>query len=77
MWTAIEPTQGNGLVARLLRLIEYNQRMWFWAHTDDAKNKDTAPEPTLLPGEEAAYERAVESAEDEAARTAEALGIKL
>lgn len=77
VWTAVEPTRGHGMAVRLLRLIEYNQRMWHWAHTEDAKNKESAPEPTLLPGEEEAYEQAVESAEDEAAKTAEALGIKL
>lgn len=77
VWTAVEPTRGNGMTVRLLRLIEYNQRMWHWAHTEDAKNKETAPEPTLLPGEEAAYERAVANAEDESSKVAEALGIKI
>ena len=77
VWRAIVPTRAHGQDVRLLRLIEYNQRVWHWAHTEDAKNKETAPEPLLLPGEEAAYERAVANAEDEAARTAEVFGIKL
>lgn len=74
---AIEPAKAHDQTVRLLRQIEYNQRMWHWAHTKDAKDESTAPEPHLLPGEEEAYERAVAHAEDEAARTAEALGIKL
>lgn len=77
MWAAIEPTKAHGQAVRLLRTIEHNQRVWHWAHTKDAKDKNTAPEPELLPGEQAAYERAVASAEDNAARTAEKLGIDL
>lgn len=77
VWSAMEPTGAHGQAVMLLRQIEHNQRLWHWAHTKDAKDKGTAPDPLLLPGEQEAYERAVTNAEDEAERTAAALGIKL
>ena len=67
----------HSLEVQLLREIEYNQRLWHWANTEEAKKKDTAPQRMLLPGEEDAYENAVADAEREAIRMADRLGIKL
>lgn len=75
--SAIAPVAAYGIDVMLLREIEHNQRLWHWANTKDAKRKETAPERMQLPGEEEAYEKAVEHAEARAARAAERLGIKL
>lgn len=74
---AIVPEHSHGLCVQLLREIEHNQRLWHWANTKEAKNKDTKPEPIPLPGEEEARDRAAEEAEASAIKTAERLGIKL
>ncbi len=74
---AVAPEQSHRLDVLLLREIEHNQRLWHWANTKEAKNRDTAPEPIPLPGEEEAQERAAEEAEAMAVKTAERLGIKL
>lgn len=76
-WTALKPDGAHDWVVKLLRQIEYNQRIWHWAHTEGAKDESTAPEPMLLPGEEEAHERAVEHAEMDAVRTAALLGLTL
>ncbi len=76
-WRAIYPQGANSIEAQLLREVEHNQRLYAWARSKEAKNKETAPQPMQLPGEEEAYEIAVNEAEHEAARTAELLGIKL
>lgn len=71
------PLAAHGLEVLLLREIEHNQRLWYWAHTKEAKRKETAPEHLQLPGEDEAYERAVERAETRALSAAARLGIKL
>ena len=75
--TAIAPAAAHSLEAHLLREIELNQRIWHWANTKEAKNKETAPERIDLPGEEEAHKRAVEETEMQAIRTAEILGLML
>ena len=71
------PVAAHSLEVHLLREIEYNQRLWHWANTKEAKHKETAPERMQLPGEDEAYERAVERAETRALSAAARLGIKL
>lgn len=74
---AIEPEHSHGIVAQLLREIEHNQRLWHWANTKEAENKDTEPERILLPGEEEAHQEAVERAQTAAIGLAERMGLKL
>ena len=74
---SIAPEAAHSVAVQLLRLIEHNQRLWHWANTKEAKNKETAPLRIDLPGEEEAYERAEEEAQRSATAVAESLGIKL
>ena len=48
---AFAPSAQNGTVEQLLRQIEYNQRLWHWAHTKSAKSGSSKPEHMNLPGE--------------------------
>ena len=74
---AIAPEASHSLSVQLMREIEYNQRLWHWANTEEAKNKDTAPNRMPLPGEEEAHEKAIERAQKTAIGAAELLGLKL
>ena len=76
-WAAIDRAGSHSEEAELLRQMEHNQRIWHWANTKEAKNKDTAPQPMQLPGEEEAHERAVEHAERDSVRVAELLGLEI
>ena len=71
----VYPIGANSQELKMLRLIEHNHRMWHGAHTDDAKDKGTAPEPLMLDGEESAVEAARETEEKNAVDIAAQLGI--
>lgn len=73
----VSPASSHGMTVRLLRLIEHNQRLWHWAHTKEAKDETTAPEPILLDGEEGLMEALREREEQRAGDVAAALGIEL
>ena len=74
---AMEPASAHGTEVLLLREIEHNQRLWHWANTKQAKHQETAPERLTLPGEDEAYERAAEEADEKALAAARKLGIEL
>ena len=74
-WAKVAPHQTNSDELRMLRDIEHGLRLWYWAHTNEAKDKNTAPEPVLLRGEEAAFEAAREHEKKSAADIAARLGI--
>lgn len=74
---AVDPAGANDVTAQLLREIEFNQRMWHWAHTDAAKGGMGEPERITLPGEDAAYESMVEREERNAERIAASFGLEL
>ena len=63
--------------SRVMRAVEFNQRMWHWAHTDAAKGGTGEPERITLPGEDAAYESMVEREERNAERIAASFGLEL
>lgn len=73
----LNPSGANSEELRMLRLIEHNQRIWHWANTKAAKSKETAPEPTLLPGEEEVLQAKSEQEEKNAADLAAQFGLKL
>ena len=75
--SAIAPAAAYGIDVLLLREIEHNQRMWHWANTEEAKNKDTRPEPITLPSEEEAYRAMAESERQNAIEVASILGISI
>ena len=77
VWTAIAPAASHSMETQLLREIELNQRIWHWAHTDQAKDESTAPQPITLPGEQEAHEAAVERELQNAADVAALLGINI
>ena len=74
---AFSPAASHGLTVELLRRVEHNQRIWQWAHTEDAKDSTTAPEPITLPGEEEAYESRVEREMGNAANIAQKFGLSI
>lgn len=76
-WAKVAPAAANGVDTLLLREIEHNQRLWHWAHTDDAKDKGTAPQPITLPGEDEVHESLVEREERNAEDIARKLGLNL
>lgn len=73
----IEPVAAHSPELMMLRFIEHNQRLWHWAHTKDAKDESTAPEPLMLEGEEQAIQEHRELEEKNAADVAAQLGIDL
>lgn len=74
---AINPVGAYGIDVQLLRLIEHNQRLWHWANTTEAKNKETMPDPLTLPGEDEARQALAESEQRNAIEVAAALGINI
>ena len=72
---ALDPAGSHAWELLIMRRIEHDLRLWIWSHSENAKNKDTAPDPIWLPGEEERHERMVEDAKREAARIADAFGI--
>lgn len=74
---AIAPAASHDWKVLLLREIEHNQRLWQWAHTKEAKHKETAPQPITLPGEEEAYESAVEQNQRTASDIAQRFGLEI
>ena len=74
---SIAPASSYGIDVQLLRQIEHNQRVWHWANTKEAENKETAPEPISLPGEDEARQAQVESEQRNAIEVAAALGINI
>ena len=77
VWKAIDRAGSHDVATQLLREIEYNQRLWHWAHTEQAKDESTAPQPITLPGEQEAHEVAVERELQNAADVAALLGINI
>lgn len=77
VWATVAPASAHSTETLLLREIEHNQRLWHWAHTEDAKNKSTEPQPITLTGEDEAYQARVEREEQNALEVAEAFGIRL
>lgn len=71
----IDPRARISLEDELLRRIEFNQRVWQYSHTKDAKNRANEPEPILLPGEEEAREKAAEKAANHSKYVAEQFGL--
>jgi hypothetical protein len=71
------PASSHSEEVELLRLIELNQRSWHWAHTKEASNKETAPEPLLLKGEKEAIEQADRQAEQQAEDVAKQFGLAM
>lgn len=61
----------------LLRRIEHNQRMWAWAHSEDAKNRVNVPEPMTLPGEDERHEELTRREERNAADVAALMGLNI
>lgn len=74
---AVAPTLAYGPSIELLREIEYNQRMWHWANTEEAKNKETAPDRITLPGEDDVRQAMVEREQQHAIDVAAQLGINI
>lgn len=74
---AVAPEASHDITEQLLREIEHNQRLWHWANTDKAKNKETAPQEILLPGEAEARERAAERAAEDALDVADLMGLNI
>lgn len=75
--SAIAPAAAYGIDVLLLREIEHNQRMWHWANTEEAKNKETAPERMTLPGEDEMHQAMVEQEQQNAIEVAAILGINI
>lgn len=75
--SAIAPAAAYGIDVLLLREIEHNQRMWHWANTEEAKNKETAPECMTLPGEDEMHQAMVEQEQQNAIEVAAILGINI
>lgn len=75
--SAIAPAAAYGIDVLLLREIEHNQRMWHWANTEEAKNKETAPERMTLPGEDEMHQAMVEQEQQNAVEVAAILGINI
>lgn len=77
VWSGVAPLGALGTDVMLLRQIEHDVRVFQWSFSEDAKNKDTAPEPLTLPGEEEAHRLAEERADRAAIDLAAEFGLKL
>lgn len=75
VYSAIAPAGAHGMDVLLLRQIELNQRTWHWAHSEQAKDESTRPEPIMLEGEQEAIDRRVGEQVDAAFDIAEQLGL--
>ena len=74
---SVKPVGAYGMGVQLLRMIEHNQRVWHWANTKEAKDKDTAPEPISLPGEDEARQAKAEREQRNALEVAAILGVSI
>ena len=77
VWRAVNPAGSYDMATLILRQIENDVQTFHWAFSEDAKNKDTAPEPMVLPGEEEAHQRAAEEADNTAAEVARIFGLNI
>ena len=73
---AISPLHGVSTTDALLREIEYNQRIWLYANTEDAKNKANIPEPIRFDGESELKESIEQREASRSAYVASALGLE-
>lgn len=71
----IDPRARISLEDELLRRIEFNQRLWHYSNTEDAKKKINEPSPLPFPGEEEAREKAAEKAANTSKYVAEQFGL--
>lgn|GEM_PF-797497 len=73
---AASPLAGVTTTDALLREIEYNQRIWLYANSEDAKRKVNIPEPIRFDGEEELKESIEEREASRSAYVAAALGLE-
>lgn len=75
--SATDEAGSHGYDVLLLRRMEHELHVLLWSMSEQAKNKDTRPDPIWLPGEDERHEKIVEKAEHEALRLADRLGLDL
>lgn len=71
----ISPLHAVTTTDALLREIEYNQRIWLYANTDDARRKANVPEPIRFDGEAELKESVEQREASRSAHVADALGL--
>ena len=70
----IDPRAQVTLADYFLRQIDYNQRVWMYAHAKESSRGDE-PLPAMLPGEEKAREKAADKAALDSKYVAEQFGL--
>lgn len=73
---AVSPLYAVDTTDALLREIEYNQRVWLYANTEDARKKVNMPEPIRFDGESELKESIEQREASRSAYVAAALGLE-
>lgn len=73
---AVSPLYAVDTTDALLREIEYNQRLWLYANTEDAKKKVNIPEPIRFDGETELKESIEQREASRSSYVASALGLE-